>query len=352
MPVCYVVALKVTLALLLVGCGVGTVRAPYRPVTPPELKHFPAQDWRLVNNKLFLWREDMTPAQVTTARRISERLDELDSQALPYNRRSTELSLKIDPLKETARALGRQSRDLQSAIAKLGKRKAELVKKLTGLEKALADEKAKPVPEPAELARLAAEIEETSSQKKTVETDTATQQGRKKDVDAELGRVRITLAPLEAEMEDVARHQAEIEEKGRTKVDEIMQVVEWFKDQPTSIVFQFDRSGGIEASLSGWNLGDDAGARDLSTRPGPGGKPTLTDVTYAPAGGIFAFNAHIFADPEQKELRETYSFRVGRIKLDATDGRCFFSGEIVRRRFTRAGVETRRGIAKLVDRNN
>jgi hypothetical protein len=72
-------------------------------------------------------------------------------------------------------------------------------------------------------------------------------------------------------------------------------------------------------------------------------------VTYTEVGGVFEFDVFVYTDEEQKNLRETFHFRIGRIKYDYPDGRIFFGGDITR---TSKDGTIRRGQAKLVDRNN
>ena len=54
--------------------------------------------------------------------------------------------------------------------------------------------------------------------------------------------------------------------------------------------------------------------------------------------------------PGQTQLAAIYSFRIGRVKYDSLDGLNYFGGDIIRK--TPGSSEVRRGIAKMVDRNN
>ncbi len=345
-------ALKISCLALLVlaGCGkVDTAVAPRDNVQPLALRTFPKQDWRLANNKFFVWRDDMTPEQVSRAVAISKEIDKLDGSALPLNRRHLELDSQLSLLKDELKALNSVLRPLKTQFDKVTKLKAEAEKAVAAAEKGLKLEKDKPVPTPETVAQLEAEL---ATQKANVATHTATLEAlapKKKKAEDDVAAKKAVADPLQSEMDDLEARQLVIEEAGRKQVDEIMTVVEWYKDQPTSVTFQFQKDGTIAASITGWNMGDDLGPRSYTTNSGEGLKPTMGNVTYTELGGIFEFDVFVYTDEAQSNLRETFHFRIGRTKYDYPDGRVFFGGEITR---TSADGTIRRGQAKLVDRNN
>jgi hypothetical protein len=195
-------------------------------------------------------------------------------------------------------------------------------------------------------------MEPLSAEKKRLQTELQKKGSEWQAAEVAMRSLEAKLAPLAEELEQLEAHQAEIENSGREKVDAIMQVVEWYKDQPSSVSFRFTPEGRIEGSISNWNLDDDAGPRNFSTQVAEGEKPTLGKIVYEPLGGVFNFEAYVYADEAQTKLRETYAFRVARVNYDAPDGRQFFKGEMVRTRMVAGKAEVRRGVAKLVDRNN
>lgn len=309
---------------LIVGCGVPTAQAPRENLEPVVLRSFAKQDWRFTNNKFFLWREDMTVDQVSRALSLSKELDALDTKAFPLNRRHLELELEVEPISD--------------AIAWLVKLRKEL---------------AKPNPNAAEVNKFITKLMTLRERHAILKDQLAALSPDKELVQALMLKFQAMLAPRQAEKGSIEPLQTDIFSEGLKKVDEIMTVVDYYKDQPTAVVFQFQKDGSISASISGWNLSDDAGARNFSTETVEPRKPTMGSVTYEELGGVFNFEVYVFTDESQSKLRETYDLRISRIKYDIQDGRNFFGGEITRTRSLPNGqTETRRGLAKLVDRNN
>src|SRR5262249_1933750 len=144
----------------------------------------------------------------------------------------------------------------------------------------------------------------------------------------ELADLRASLQPLQDEMKAVETRQNAITSQGRQLIEELMGLVRWYKNQPTSVVFQFQKDGTLQVMISGWDLGDGAGPRELSSQALPGKKPTISKASYEELGGVFTFDISIYQDEAQTALRETYSFRLGRTKYEVEDGRSFFGGEL------------------------
>jgi len=344
--------LALAMVLSLGGCGANLVEAPRRPLTPIELAKFPKQDWRLANNKFFLWRDGLSPEKVSTAQRIAKRIDQLDTEALPLVRRMNELSRKIDPLKDTQKLLGTHARGAKAACDKAKKRVEATDKIRVQAEMDLAAELALPTPNAERVAALKAQIAQGKAEV-SLGNEQLKEMGALRDkLDKDVKNLDSQLAPIVTEFNETEAQQQVIEQEGRERVAEITELVDWYKDQPTAVIFNFQPDGSIGAQISDWNLNDDAGLRQFSTAPGAGGKPTITNVIYEIVGGVFKFDAHVFEDEAQTKLRETYAFKISRIHYDARDGRNFFGGDIIRTKYLPEGNEVRRGIAKLVDRNN
>jgi len=342
-------SLLTLLALVIAGCGVDPAVAPRDNVTPVELRTFPKQDWRLANNKFFVWRDDMNPSHVSQALAIGKEIDRLDGDALPLNRRHLELDSIITPLKDEIKALNSQLRTVKSDAQKVAKVLADLEAQTKVSEEKLKAEKEKPTPDENVVKALEGELDAQAKTKTETEGKATELAQKKTELEAQVASKKADLDPLSTEIGELEAKQLVIEEAGRKQVDEIMKVVEWYKDQPTSVAFQFQKDGSISASISGWNMGDDLGPRNYSTSAAEGRKPTMGNVTYEELGAIFEFDVYVYTDEEQKNLRETFHFRIGRTKYDYPDGRIFFGGEITR---TSADGTVRRGVAKLVDRNN
>ncbi len=342
-------ALLTLLALVIAGCGVDTAVAPRDNVQAVELRTFPKQDWRLANNKFFVWREDMNAGHVSQALAIGKEIDRLDGEALPLNRRHLELDSLISPLKDDIKAINAQLRTVKSDTQKVEKVLADLDAQIKEAQDKLKTEKEKPTPSEDVVKALEGELSVQAAKKVETEGKISDLKAKKTQLDTSLAEKKAELDPLSKELTALEASQLVIEEAGRKQVDDIMKVVEWYKDQPTSVSFQFQKDGTIAASISGWNMGDDLGARNYSTNFAEGRKPTIGNVTYQEVGAIFEFDVYVYTDEEQNNLRETFHFRIGRTKYDYPDGRIFFGGEITR---TSADGTIRRGVAKLVDRNN
>ena len=337
----------VTLSLLLMSCGTESdVKAPQHSVVAEELQVFPPEDWRLLNVRFFMWQEEMTSQHGKRALEISEALDALDLRAIPFNRESLQLESRITPLKEKSRLLKSEFRSLRRLHSGLERK----IKKLSKDIKEAKDSVQAAEPDiqaqmREKLARFEGEFSASEEQLKDI-TEI------KESVDLAVEELEKESDALELELNEIRMKQFELSEQGRELTAEIIDIVEWPKNQPTSVVFQFKEDGSIYGSVSGWNLDDGEGDRNFYTEAPEGRQPTMANVRYTPLGGIFEFDLLIFEDPDQSQLRETYSFRFSRTKLNQNDGRKYFSGEIVRTKTVDGKTITRRGVAKLADKNN
>lgn len=334
--------------LALAGCGAPNAEAPRDNVQAVQLKTFPKANWRLINNRLFLWREDVTPEQISRAQAIGKEIDELDGQAMPLNRRHKVLE---DQIAIVQKELKPSTKSLQKVNPQLTTSTKDLTaaqKDLEAAQKTLTEEKGKPAPDVAAVQKLELQVAELNGRIAILQKQVDWFKAEKERLEKDISTVKLTLTPLQEEMEALETKKLEIELAGRARVDEIMKVTDWYKDQPTAVAFQFESNGTIHGSISGWNLSDGMGPRSFASKVGAGRKPTMGKIKYEDVGGIFEFEVYVYADDDQKVLRETYAFRVGRIKYEVADGRNFFGGEITRTK----GTEVRKGYAKLVDRIN
>jgi hypothetical protein len=332
------------ISLGLAGCEVQQAVAPnVDQVQATELKDFDPKDarlnltnLRLVNNKFFLWREGMTPSDVTTALQISRKLDELDDEAFPLNRKQLQFEIEVDSLKKELKEIQTRIKGLNEDLKRANKEKA--------------DEEAKPEEErnQARLLELAQEISRIEAELPQKKAQEAEMKSAVKSTQRELSKVNAVLRP--------------IEDEGTAQVNRLMEIVDWYKDQPSSVAFTFKEDGTISAELRGWNLGDDEGQRNFSTDRERTPINMIEDVAYRIRGGVFTFKAVVYTDETQREARETYCFKIARAKYDVTDrdGRIFFAGDIVREfgvtscdsAVLKKSKTIRKGSAKLVDRNN
>lgn len=340
--------------LVLVGCGqADSVRAKQELVVPVALKAFPAEDWRLVNNKFFLWGENLTAEEVSRVKAIADRIDELDSLAVPLNRKRFALESQIEPLESDIELLEDQHYSLDELVQNTRTSLGEAETNLSGLKKDLDEERSKPQPAEDVIRSLESKLAAAQAVVTTLQSQLEQEQAVEEEMREKIVELQEELEPIQEELDAVNEKQFPIEIEGQAKVEEITQLVHWYKDQPSSVAFKFQEDGSISASIEGWNLGDNQGQRRFSTRKGVNDKVTMGNVSYEPLGGVFEFEAYVYEDPAKNErLRETYAFKISRSKYNAEDGRKFFTGEITRTRLTANGTEVRRGIAKLVDRNN
>lgn len=340
-----------SVAVLLANCGVESVVAGRNPVVPEELRKFPERSWRLTNVRLFLWRDDMTSEDVSETREIGDRLDELDLAAIPLNSEQLALNNQLIPVKDSYYLINKQLRSLKKAVKNIGKSKkaAETDQETakTELDKLLAG----PDPDPVKVRALEDKITELSgtiqAQAQALLEIAPTQTQVQADLDAK----RTERKRLEALMSALGAKQAKIFMEGKERVDRLMEIVDYYKEQPSAVALILEDDGTTRVNISSWNLGDGNGAQNFSSVPPlGGGDPAIYNVSYEPVGGVYEFDLDVFEDLERTEIRDTFHFKFSRTNYDATDGRTFFGGEIEKYNYDED--ESRYGIAKLADRNN
>ena len=133
------------------------------------------------------------------------------------------------------------------------------------------------------------------------------------------------------------KDQLRIGRRGEELVNLVISKTEYFEKMPERVTFNF-RSGQVDVTITAWPTKNDA----HSTADG-----SVTHVTYEPLGGVLRF------DVETVRGEQYYRFRISRSRLDVTDGRIFYQGEMKRYRGhpDAGGTLERRGIVKLATSN-
>ncbi|MGE0615521.1 MAG: hypothetical protein AB7P04_07760 [Bacteriovoracia bacterium] len=276
---------------------------------PHPLERFafaPEESIRMSNNKLFLWRQDMSPEHVQTASKIADEIDALDERSLTVQKRVAEL--------ETDQAAVEDERkSVKSDLGKLGR---SVTKKQTELDTEMA--KAPDQQDPDKIKQLETELADLAAQKVAKE--------------ARFGELNEELKELDGLRDEADK----IAVSGQEKVQKIMEVVDWYKKQPESFVFAREKDGSFSVSISNWGVVDGEDARSFSTADG-----TILNVKYEELGGVFEFEVAVAEG-------ESYAFKVARSRYGSQAdpyGRIFLRGDI---RHKRAGQPDRLGKAKLI----
>lgn len=261
------------------------------PVMAPALQEFPATDYYLVNNKMFLWPTTMTSTTVTEAVRIGRRIDDLDTLSFAYAREDKSLALDLaDYLAE---------KEKQTAIEKKIKTLDSTIKGRTTL---ISTEEKKPVDKqnPANLAKWKAELAKAQTDRLTEAQNLADQEAitNQKGDELDAPTAEAPKGPKRERMSFLAQDRVRVETEGTSLVDRMIQIVDWYKTQPGSMSFRLTGANPV-VELNGWDLSDDAGSRNFSseTTSDLGESPnlgTITDITYVTLGGVIRFNLGVF----------------------------------------------------------
>ncbi|MBI2604520.1 MAG: hypothetical protein HYW49_00420 [Deltaproteobacteria bacterium] len=283
------------------------------PVTAPTVSTYEAQDVLLSNNKMFLWRDDMSSAHVATAQRVSRELDALDERAFPLSNRKFKLEKDFEPVQRKLRAANGRLSFIQTRTAKLNKdREAELQK-----------------PEPSQ------------DKIRKIDEELASLQNEKPAREAEKAEAEQVLKPVQEEISKIDEQLLDIERSGTVKVREISDAVVWFQDQDlTTVSFRREEDGSLYVAITDWKLSENEAAKSFSTADG-----TIRNVKYVPRGGIYEF--------EVADENTTYWFKVSRFRPNDPFGRMIFTGDLEKRELLENGAtKVTKGIAKFIDRKN
>jgi peptidoglycan hydrolase CwlO-like protein len=335
--------------LMASGCGKLSVQTQSANVSPQALRGFPAQSMRFVNNRWFLWKANMTPDDVATALKLSQHLDDLDTQAGPLNDEYTSLNNELAPL--TAALTPYQS-ELTFVNSLMTSSTTELSTVKTNLQTAqtqLAQAQAVSPQNQATIQSLQSQIAGYNGQVTELNKTIAKLKAPAIITQSHITTINNSITPIQTQLNQIQPQRAAIQQDGQTTTEAIMLVVDWFQTQPNSVSLQFDSSGNLGVTISGWQLLNAAGTASFSTTPAVRMKPTIGNASYQEVGGIYQFDVYNYADVAQTQLSETYHFNVSRTHYDSPDGRIFLGGDVT---VTYANGNVRSGQAELVDRNN
>lgn len=277
-----------------------------RPTPLGRIVIEPGESTRFTNNKLFLWRADMTAEHVEKASRISERLDFLDERALAVQREVARLEVEHAPAIEERTQVERSIKTLGRSIPRK--------------QKELDAEMAKP-----EADRDQEKLKKLNAELDALKLDLNRNETRKGELDV-----------LLKEFDALIAEQDQLAIDGQEAVGQIMEVVDWYKEQPTSVVLRRELDGSYFVSISGWRTRESGSAEDFSTANGK-----ILGIQYTELGGVLEFEA-------RSDHGESYFFKIARARygeLEDPYGRVFMRGDI--RRVEKDGT-VRMGKAKLV----
>lgn len=284
---------------LLQGCRAEPARIQKDEVSAQELRYFPPENLRLTKNTFFLWKEEVTAEQVATALKISRQIESLDARADETGQSKTDEEARLRPFQEE--------------IAKIQPRLKEITEAILANETRIRAEQSKPESErdTALIRRLNEENHALSNERKLAE-------GRLAEIQDQSKPVQERIEQLEAELR-------QIEEQGIDAVMQLIEVVEYYPEQPSSVSFQFVHGRQISVEIRGWNLNDGRSASNFSTDDG-----TILGPTYREQGGIFSFTAVVYEGEEARTgVREAYCFRLNRVKYDKLN-KAHFAGEFMK----------------------
>jgi len=282
----------------------------------------------LRSNRLFLWREGVTPDQVAATLETSRELDRLEETRPALEKR-------IKGIEDQFAAEFAEEDAIDLAIRKS-------VKKVEKAQKAYNTEFNKPEGERSEtkLADLKSKLE-------VAQAEEAGNRARLEELYQRGGYGEARAARLSAQAE-----LSEIEVQIQDRVAALDRDVEYFQTPPTLVRFklanrftgQFNEKGQeiwaydptlpMEAKFDGWKLPGESESRSFSTENG-----LMQDLVFRRKGGVLTFKIAVYEDAslteEQAQLqgvapKYSYCFRLVRNRYDQIkkDPRKFFGGEM------------------------
>ena len=333
------------------ACHVKPAHAPRDEIKAQEYQTFPQESLRFPSNKLFLWPEQTSPSLIARVMEISSRMDTLEGSLAPLNERHAAMREQVQQIQnlidEKRGLITSRTRQLNRANTNLQNKATLIEQKTTELNS-----------ETQKDVRDEVRIQEIRTQIETLQGEAATLQVQIQSLTTQISQLQQDLRTLSSdprlsEESQIASQIRENEDEGRRNTQEVISLVDWYHQQPTSISFEPKPDGTLKVSISGWTLDRNEGARDFSSEATPGGQPSIRHIRYTPTGGVYEFDVFVYADSEQTKLKETYSFRLARVKYSNPQGKIYLSGKIKRVRTRGDGtLEVRQGVAKLVNSNN
>ncbi len=258
------------------------------------LREFPSQDLLLTENRLFLWRADLKGDQVETVLRSSAEMDALTSEKQRLEGPKSLVEKDLAPYTQAVDPI-------QTRLGELN----FLINRLKSQEKKEKDpEKKKKITE--QITTLEEERRAKNDEKVALDLKFETSLKDRKDLEAQSASLKV---------------------RGEAAVAKIKESVDLFYNfPPSSIRMAFLASGAIDFSIQGWNPHEAEVVPEFSTA-----NHLVQNVDYQSLGGVLTFDVLLPSDSDLNEIRETYSFRMVRIKYAASDGRVYYSGEFTRK---------------------
>jgi hypothetical protein len=354
--------LSLTLGSL--GCEVKPSTAPRLEVQADQLKDFdlPQTDSIvLTSNQLFLWPEKIQADQTTRVFDISRQIDKNTKIRINFEDRQN--LLQSDPaVEDTDKKIKSAKRDLNSKKAALNSSKYSLTVAKRNLTKAEADlvvENARAAPDAVKVTSLQGQITQLKSQVANLENAQIPQleidrnllQKQVDDLTADLDTLQ---TKNQVELDNLSADIQSTDKLGKSLIDEVMGIVDpWYDMSQSQIAIRLKEEGRISISIAHWKLDSNPDGRDFSTEPNAAGVVTIQNVKYERHGGILDFDVLVYEDDQSNSpLRETFSFHVSRNNYQSGDGKICYLGDLIRKKTLKDGsIESRKGVAKLVDRN-
>ncbi|MEO5971074.1 MAG: hypothetical protein ABIQ95_14190 [Bdellovibrionia bacterium] len=340
------------------GCDVKTAVAPRNDVQVTQSKSFPLRSSteepaaaHFVNNRLFLWKEDETPEQMSRVLAIDTWMDDHDLQAGKLNAELAQIEEKLAPLDG---AMKKKNLELNTAKNNINRKNSEILKTektLLALQESLRDASDRQPPDTSLLEGLKSQMKAAEDKKLTLQQDIIKLDADRSAAEIELAQLRQNPDLIERDKLKAAR--VADQDLGERQTAEIAGLVEWYDSPPSSVFFSIEQDGNVKASIDNWVLEKGGEPLSFTSTPPEGEKPTIINAKYEELGGVFQFTVLVYVDLEQSQVMEKYSFRVARLKYEAVDGRVYLAGKFIRTRYYSDGsTEVRDGFAKLIDRNN
>ena len=291
------------------------------PISAPVLQNYEQEDLYLTNNKMFVWRENMTPTQVATAQIASREIDDLDGQAIVLNGRKNQLSNDFKPVFDRQLAITKRCGAIKSRTTKLNKDKDAEMKKEKPSEEVI----------------------------KKIEGEVATLQQEKTVLETEKADNDVTLAPVQKEISGIDAELQQNQDLATERIRQLNEAVVWFLDQEINpiVILKTAEDGSVFIEISKWKYAVEnadatlaGGEKTFSTADG-----SIVNARYNPRGGIYEFQLN--------DGLNIYLFKVARLRRGDPSGRLILTGDIERRVLSADGSYTStKGVAKFIDRKN
>jgi hypothetical protein len=309
---------SILVLFVLGGCHAEERKAPREPLPEVKLQSFALgdpsmgdlNDQVLFNNKVFLWNDPPSAAIAEMVIRAGNQVDLNEDEGIAVRSR----------IRKTEADLEAVNTRLAAAVEAMD----QAVKDALDQLRSLAEEQSTLAPEES------ARSEEISREMETLNAGLPA-------LSAEAAEAKSSREALYGEYGRLFREQLRIGRYGEDLVNLVIANTTYFQKMPERVTFNF-RPGKVDVTITAWPTKDD-------THSTAGG--TITNVTYEPLGGVLRF------DVETVRRQEYYRFRISRSRLDVTDGRIFYQGDLRRYRGhpDEGGVLERRGVVKFATSN-